>query len=75
MLAATQAHHSSGFCSDQSGFGVESVSGVEPVAATLPCSLISRALALVVETSIPRKRYFAGIVVFSFANAQEQVNG
>ena len=56
MLAAVPVHHSCGSCSDQSGFGVWSVSGVVAEAATAPFSSISSALAPVVETSMPRKR-------------------
>ena len=55
MLAAVPFHHSRGSCSDQSGLGVWSVSGVVADAATAPFSSIRSALAPVVETSMPRK--------------------
>ena len=55
MLLATPAYQSSGACSDQSGRGVESVSGVVALATTRPLLSISSAFAPVVETSIPRE--------------------
>ncbi len=55
MLAAVPVHHSWGSCSDHSGLGLESVRAVMAVARTLPFSSMRSALALVVETSIPRK--------------------
>src|SRR5689334_1840436 len=54
--AATAFHQSSGCCSDQSGFGVDRVRGVAALPMTSPLVFISRAFALVVEMSIPRKR-------------------
>jgi hypothetical protein len=56
MLAAVACHQSSGCCSDQRGRGVESVRDVEALLTTLPASSIKRALAAVVETSMPRNK-------------------
>ena len=54
MLAAVPFHHSWGSCSDHSGFGVCSASGVLAVATTFPDGSIRSAFAPVVETSTPR---------------------
>jgi len=48
-------HQSSGCCSDHSGRGVESASGVEALLTTRPAGSMSRALAPVVEMSSPNK--------------------
>ena len=56
MLVAVPVHHACGSCSDHSGFGVWSVSGVVAEATTAPFSSISSAFAPVVETSTPRNR-------------------
>jgi hypothetical protein len=55
MLRTVPDHHSCGSCSDQSGFGVWTLKAVVAVAATAPFSSTRRALAPVVETSMPRK--------------------
>src|ERR1051325_539139 len=57
MLKVMAAHQSCGFCSDQSGRGVERVSGVVEALITSPASSIINAFAPVVEISMPKK-YF-----------------
>jgi hypothetical protein len=56
MLLAAPAYQSSGACSDHSGRGVESESGVVALATTCPLVSISSAFAPVVETSMPSRR-------------------
>src|SRR4029453_10396405 len=49
-------HQSCGFCSDQSGRGVENEYSPVAVASTVPPAAINRALAPVVPTSIPNRQ-------------------
>jgi|GEM_PF-6416168 len=60
-LEATPLYPSWRFCSDQSGFSVESVNGVEAVALTVPWSSINNASARAVERFIPRKRFLDAV--------------
>src|SRR5262245_27819493 len=64
MLFEVALHHSRGSCSDQSGRGVERLSGVVALLTTRPSRSMSSALAPVVERSIPRSSCLAILCFF-----------
>jgi uncharacterized membrane protein len=67
ILAETACHHSCGFCSNQSGFGV---CREEIMATTTPLSSTSRALLLVVDASMPRKFFWSWVLLQGWCHCE-----
>src|SRR6185295_13918422 len=72
MLLEAAVHHSCGSCSDQSGCGVERFSGVVALLTTRPSRSISRALAPVVERSIPSRCVIWSAIINEISHKEAQ---